>query len=82
MLGDLAESILRRIGVTKAFFNRVTGGCGCGKRQDWLNTWGLKVQRKTYHSRAWWRPIAVAAFRWAGRLNASLNARKSAPESA
>jgi hypothetical protein len=68
MLGDIAESALGRVGVTKALVARVAGGCGCQSRQDWLNLWGLRFQSRIYHSRAWWRPHAVAALKALGRL--------------
>lgn len=69
MFGDLAEALLRRAGITKPFVLRVVGSCKCGERQNWLNQWGVRLQWRVYHSRAWWRPYAVAAFRWLGRLS-------------
>lgn len=47
-VGDLVESGLRRLGITKRRWRRWTGAkrCGCSKRQSWLNVWGDIVQRR------------------------------------
>lgn len=45
-VGDLVETMLTSVGITK---ERVqawtrTKDCGCTKRQQWLNQWGYKQQ--------------------------------------
>lgn len=50
MVGDLVEKALTTVGITKSLVQKVTrtegkpGGCGCAKRQKWLNDAGVKVQ--------------------------------------
>jgi hypothetical protein len=69
MFGDLAESFLRRLGITKKLVSSVVGSCGCQQRQNWLNEWGVRLQWRVYHSRAWWRDYAVSVFKLLGRLS-------------
>jgi hypothetical protein len=41
MLGDVTESILSSVGLTKSRWEQIIGGpCGCGERQAWLNKVG------------------------------------------
>lgn len=47
-VGDLVETMLTSVGITK---ERVqtwtrTKDCGCNKRQQWLNQWGYDQQEK------------------------------------
>jgi hypothetical protein len=56
-LGDIAESLLRRVGVTKERVQSLVGekDCGCNKRQAALNEWGYRWQRAIL--RAVWVPV-------------------------
>lgn len=50
MVGDIVERALTSIGITKSLVERLTrtegkpGGCGCGKRKQWMNEQGVKAQ--------------------------------------
>ena len=52
-VGDTVERGLTSIGITKDRVKKLTGKyCGCKKRQDKLNAWGHRVQRRVlapYH---------------------------------
>lgn len=55
-LGDYVAVFLDRIGITKQRVSRITGGCGCQKRQEALNTFGARVsqffsRRKARHAK-------------------------------
>jgi dolichyl-phosphate-mannose--protein O-mannosyl transferase len=56
-LGDIAESVLRRAGITKDRVQSLVGkkDCGCNKRQAALNEWGYRWQRAIL--RAVWVPV-------------------------
>jgi len=46
-IGDLAEKLLTNVGVTKERVKKLTRtGCGCEKRQQWLNEWGFRTQEQ------------------------------------
>ena len=60
-VGDLVETMLARIGISK---DRVKQwlrlrDCGCAKRQKWLNQWGYQQQDRIER-------ILNAAARWYG----------------
>lgn len=39
--GDVTESVLSSVGLTKERWQEIIGGpCGCGERQEWLNKVG------------------------------------------
>jgi hypothetical protein len=41
LLGDVTETILTSVGLTKQKWQEIIGGpCGCGERQAWLNKVG------------------------------------------
>jgi hypothetical protein len=41
LLGDVTETILTSVGLTKSRWEQIIGGpCGCGERQAWLNKVG------------------------------------------
>ncbi len=52
MVGDLVERVLSFVGITKAFAEKITrtegkpGGCGCARRQKWMNDSGVRLQKK------------------------------------
>ena len=47
LLGDVTETILTSIGLTKAKWQEIIGGpCGCGERQEWLNKVGQALMNK------------------------------------
>jgi hypothetical protein len=45
-VGDLVETMLTSVGITKALVQRLTRttDCGCKARQRWLNQWGFRQQ--------------------------------------
>lgn len=51
-VGDLVENALKSIGITPSVVERLTrtaskpGGCGCKRRQQWLNQWGYEKQEQ------------------------------------
>jgi len=47
-VGDLVETILTSVGITKERVQQWTRtkDCGCKKRQQWLNQWGYQQQDK------------------------------------
>ena len=51
MVGDLVESALTAVGITRERVERLTrtagkpGECGCDGRKRWLNEQGVKVQK-------------------------------------
>lgn len=47
MLGDVTETILSSVGITKEKWQEIIGGpCGCGERQAWLNKVGRALMGK------------------------------------
>lgn len=55
-VGNIVSSALSLIGITKELVTKITGtqnkpgGCGCEKRQDYLNEIGYSIQKKIYYS--------------------------------
>lgn len=48
LLGDVTETILSSVGLTKERWEQIIGGpCGCGERQEWLNKVGQALLNKT-----------------------------------
>ncbi len=48
LLGDVTETILSSVGLTKERWSEIIGGpCGCGERQQWLNKVGQALLTKT-----------------------------------
>lgn len=47
-VGDLVETMLTSVGITKELVQQWTRkkDCGCKKRQAWLNQWGYKQQEQ------------------------------------
>lgn len=47
-LGDLVETMLTSVGITKERVQQWTRtkDCGCKKRQQWLNEWGFEKQEQ------------------------------------
>ena len=45
-VGDLVETMLTSVGITKELVQRLTRtkDCGCKARQRWLNQWGYRQQ--------------------------------------
>jgi hypothetical protein len=47
LLGDVTETILTSVGLTKDKWQEIIGGpCGCGERQAWLNKVGQALLNK------------------------------------
>jgi hypothetical protein len=48
LLGDVTETILSSVGLTKERWSEIIGGpCGCGERQQWLNKVGQALTNQT-----------------------------------
>lgn len=47
-VGDLVETMLTSVGITKKRVQQWTrtNDCGCKKRQQWLNQWGFEKQEQ------------------------------------
>jgi hypothetical protein len=47
LLGDVTETILSSVGLTKERWQEIIGGkCACGERQEWLNKVGQAIMNK------------------------------------
>jgi hypothetical protein len=47
LLGDVTETVLSSVGLTKQKWQEIIGGpCGCGERQAWLNKVGQALMNK------------------------------------